>query len=854
MEKAKKKRIKRYLTWACLAGLVLLLTVMPLLAKSEAEADGPQASVLSATVETGSITTTLRGGGTLEEQDEEAVNIPAGVKITEFLVKNGDVVAAGTPVAKVDKISVMAAISSVNDTMKYLRESLEEGRDEQVEETIAAVPGGRVKKIFAREGETVQEVMLRDGALAVLSIDSMMAVQVETKSSLATGENVEVTLQDGSVISGRVESNLDGKVVVTVEDEGYEVGQEVSVKGLGTGTLYIHNAWKATAYAGTVSKINAKEEQTLKAGAKLFTLEDRDFTGQFQYRANQHREYEQLLQALLKMQESGTIDAPCEGIISGVESDSVHLLSGDGQWEVELLSNGTPNYEVVLLAGEEYKCTCSQDPHTKDCILSCTENDKCEAKDHKKDCIKRCTPNGPACDATVHEPGCISFCGGTANPNDCKNPDGSGNHKPNCIRLCDKAGKNESCRGGENHYLSCIKSCRYHPETRICPATGDHLDSCIRSCVHAEYEGVCKAKTAGPHYEDCIESCAVSTDANVACTATRHKDTCYFYGMTYTAYVGIVDQKGSTQIKIYKDSNTAYNVRRSGSGWEIVSPVLNMDLMITESWVTVSDPSKFNKNDIVLLVTGYKNGKEEWFSVEVYQKSLIGDTDIGDLVNGALNGMGSFDFSGLIGGFDLSAMLGGFAGFGNFGGLDAEESENLHDLDGSTLMTVTPHRTMTLTITLDEQDIAKVSPGMKAKVKVEALRGQEFQGEITDVAISGTNSGGSSKFTAQLQLNAGADMLPGMSATAIMDLSTKENILVLPVEAVWELDGKTVVYTGIHKDTGDPANPVEVTTGVSDGTLVEILSGVNQGDVVYYHYYDTLEEDTSAQAERFTFG
>lgn len=849
MDKSKEKRIKQYIAWACLAGLVVLLTVMPLLAKNNAASDGPQASILTATVENGSITTTLRGGGTLEDQDAEDVTIPTGVKITEFLVKNGDVVTAGTPVATVDKISVMDAITSVNETMKYLQTQLETGRDEKVEETITAVPGGRVKKIFAQEGESVQEVMLRDGALAVLSIDSMMAVQIETESALSTGDSVEVTLADKTVITGRVESNLDGKVVVTVEDEGYEVGQEVSVKDLGTGTLYIHNAWKATAYAGTISKVNAKEEQTLQANAKLFTLTDRDFTGQLQHRANQHRQYEELLQTLLKMQESGTIDAPCDGTISGVDADSIHLLSADGEWEIALLTqNGEPTYRIVLLDSEVYTCTCGKEPHDNTCILSCTESADCKAEIHKKTCIMRCNPAGP-CDAEMHKTGCITLCNESANPNDCPNANG-GYHKANCIHKCTNAGKGETCPGGTNHYLSCIESCNYNPVTKTCPATGDHKDTCIRSCVHADYEGVCKSKV---HYDDCIEACVVSTDANQVCQASKHKDSCYFNGMTYTAYVGIVDQIGSQQIKIYKDAKTVYNVRRSGSGWEIVSPGLNRDLMITEDWVPVDNPKLYHKNDIVLLVTGYKNGKAEWSGVEIYQKSLIGDTDLGDLIGG-LGGLGGFDMSGLMAGMDLSSMLGGFSGFGNFGGLTTQESESLHDLEGSTLMTVTPHKTMELTITLDEQDIAKIAPGMTAKVKVEALRGQEFQGEVTDVAISGTNSGGSSKFNAKLQLDAVTDMLPGMSASAILELETKEDILILPVAAVCELDGKMVVYTGLDEESKEPASPVEVVTGISDGESVEILSGVNAGDAVYYYYYDTLEEDTSAQANRFSFG
>ena len=166
MDKTKKKRLKRYITWGGIALLVALLAVMPLLAQNEAAADGPVASVLSAQVTLKDIPQVLRGGGTLVNKAEQEVNIPTGVKITEFLVKNGDTVKSGDPVARVDKVSVMTAITNVADTMDYLREELEDSRDEKVDSTVAATAGGRVKAIFAQEGDSVQDVMLGQGALA----------------------------------------------------------------------------------------------------------------------------------------------------------------------------------------------------------------------------------------------------------------------------------------------------------------------------------------------------------------------------------------------------------------------------------------------------------------------------------------------------------------------------------------------------------------------------------------------------------------------------------------------------------------------------------------------------------------
>ena len=165
-------------------------------------------------------------------------------------------------------------------------------------------------------------------------------------------------------------------------------------------------------------------------------------------------------------------------------------------------------------------------------------------------------------------------------------------------------------------------------------------------------------------------------------------------------------------------------------------------------------------------------------------------------------------------------------------------------------MTVSPQETVSLTISLDEQDIAKVAVGQKATVKVEALSGEIFEAEITEVANRGSNNGGSSKFTAKLELDKTKDMLDGMSATASLPLEEKQNIPTIPVIALEEQGAQTVVYTALDKE-GQPTNPVPVTIGISDGLTAEILSGLDVGDTYYYRYYDVLEEDTGVE-ERFT--
>lgn len=864
MEKAKKKRIKKIITWVSLALVVALLTAMPLIARQEAEADGPVASILSAEVTRGTISTALRGGGTISAETVEEVKLPSGVKITEFLVKNGQFVTEGTPVAAVDKVSVMTAIMEVSETMEYLREELEDARDEKVSSNIKATAGGRVKKVFAQKGEEVREVMLRDGALAVLSLDGLMAVKIEEHLPLTTGEAVTVTIGEADV-TGRVESNLDGVVIITVEDEGYEIGAPVTVstvdgQKLGEGTLYIHNAWKATAYTGTIETVSAKEEKTLSSGATLFTLKDRDYEGELRHRASQHREYEELLQELFQMYQSGVLTAPCDGEVEGVDEDSAYLLSAipegwvlapltntvkEGEekgWTVMLLSNETANYDPRCANNEG--CTLSEENavHGPNCITHCNGSAECGAKTHRSDCESVCTGT-MECKATSHNPGCPLLCTKASVLGKCINSQYTNpeNHHPDCIHSCTYGTRTTACQGTKHHALGCIEACKEADGLKKqCDATGEHKLSCIRACIEADTLGKCPATPN--HSADCIEKCA----GKLECTANKHIVSCPHYNLIYTAVAGIVVRTVEGKIEYTYESAEPVPAVKMGSGY-VITAQPNPKTMVNGPAFVDAGGVKVSTGDIILIVTG-KNASGTAIvkdKVILYARGSAMDGFDKDALAGMMGGFGG------MGGFDISSMIGGFAGFGNYGAA-APEEEPLFDLEGDTLLTVTPHDKAKLFIAIDEKDIAKVSLGMKATVKVEALKGREFEAEVTNIALSGKNNGGSSKFSVELTLPMEEDMLSGMSASAVLPLEEKADILVIPAAALSQQGAKTVVFTGLDEKTGEPSKPVEVKTGATDGEHVEVISGLSEGQKVYYSYYDTLELDTSAEADKYT--
>lgn len=809
MDKTKKKNVRRYILWGVLAVVVAGLAMLPALARQQDAQDGPVASVLEATVKEGSVQATVRGGGTLEAGDGEDIELPPDVKITEFLVKNGQEVKKGDPVAKIDKVSALTAVTEIRTSMAAVEKQMETFSDEKSASTVTAPAGGRVKAIYANPGDSVTQVLVEHGALALLSLDGRMCVTLTVSSQLIPGDTINVTLDSGKTVTGRVESNLNGELTVTIADNGYAVGDTVTLEGLGSGSLEIHNPWLATAFNGTVSQVNIRLEQTVSSGGSLFTLKDTDYTAQRELLAETHRDYEELLQKLLTWQDTGVITAPCDGLVSGIDTDSTHLLAAeDEEITASLLNADDGDFRLVLL---------SQVTQT------CTGDDKCPLKGkdsgHQDGCPKACkhAASEGVCTASEHFDDCIESCSHADNADNCR---ATGTHHTDCIKACIETDKEGKCPATKYHYDGCIEKCIESEVSGQCPAHV-HKQGCVELCKSASTPEKCTAKH---HKADCIESC-IGVEASVSnpCPATKHKDFCYFRDVTYTGRIFKVDSAGNGVLVGNWDS-TVYDVVKTADGWARKDG----QPFSTNNCINAGTASgTFQSGDILLEVTVHKNGEK--------------DSTLGLFKVGSFSQSQNFNFPG-----GIPSMMGGYGGTGS-------SQTQLYSLDGDVLLTVTPLDTMTVTIAVDEKDIAGVKTGMTAQLTMNALPDETFEGQVTRVAQTGSGNGGSSKFDVEITLSRESDMLPGMSTTAQLTLYEKMDVLTLPVAALRDEGGKTLVYTGKDKKTGEPANPLEVTTGLSDGENVEILSGIDSGTTVYYLYYDTVTESDAVETERSMF-
>ena len=177
---------------------------------------------------------------------------------------------------------------------------------------------------------------------------------------------------------------------------------------------------------------------------------------------------------------------------------------------------------------------------------------------------------------------------------------------------------------------------------------------------------------------------------------------------------------------------------------------------------------------------------------------------------------------------------------GGGGGGEAPAFE-MYDRTETELMRISPMDTVSVQMLVDEMDILSVHTGQEAEITVDALPGRAFTGTVTAIDPNGKNNGGNSKYTVTITMPRAENMLDGMNAMAVLTVGTTENVLWLPAEALAEQGFKTVVYTGFDAKTGELTGPVEVVTGVSDGDKVEIVSGLEEGQTVWYIAYESAE-------------
>ena len=299
-------------------------------------------SIQSAEVIKSDISETIIGTGNLELADGEAVTVPSGLTVQNVFAENGDSVSKGTVLATLNKSSIQDAVQEVQKNLVTIDEKLSSCQENDDENVLASPVSGRIKAIYVEEDSDVTDTMLQKGELMEISTDGLMAVEIETDTTLNPADSVSVTLSDGTAVTGTVEQIKGNSAVVTLTDDGTAYGDNVTVTDsegniLGTGNLYIHKSFAVTGISGTVSSVSVSQNQKISSGDKLMVLEGTAGEEEYSELLEKRESETATLKKLLNLAENPQIIATADGIIEDVNIAASVDTSGSDNSE----SSGT---------------------------------------------------------------------------------------------------------------------------------------------------------------------------------------------------------------------------------------------------------------------------------------------------------------------------------------------------------------------------------------------------------------------------------------------------------------------------------------------------------------------------------
>lgn len=147
---------------------------------------------------------------------------------------------------------------------------------------------------------------------------------------------------------------------------------------------------------------------------------------------------------------------------------------------------------------------------------------------------------------------------------------------------------------------------------------------------------------------------------------------------------------------------------------------------------------------------------------------------------------------------------------------------------GEPLGNIFDNSKMNVMIRVDELDVVHLQDGQEAGVSVEALPGKKFKGKVLRVDMMGQTEGGFAQYGVFLEVEGTQELKPGMTANITIFIDEKKDVLLMPIEAVFEQGGEAMVE--VLTDKGPKAVPVKL--GLVNDEVAEVLSGLDEGQAI----------------------
>src|SRR5438093_524185 len=162
---------------------------------------------------------------------------------------------------------------------------------------------------------------------------------------------------------------------------------------------------------------------------------------------------------------------------------------------------------------------------------------------------------------------------------------------------------------------------------------------------------------------------------------------------------------------------------------------------------------------------------------------------------------------------------------------------------GTEIMTVANLNDMVVNAHVNQADVTRLVPGQEIDIQVESVPGLRMKGSMERIAPQAVVKSGIKGFDARIVIkNIDPRVRPGMTAILSIPVSSAENVLAVPLAAVFTENGERFVF--VKTDDRFERRPVII--GMTDYSHAEVVKGLSAGEVV------SLEQTINSTAAKPT--
>lgn len=336
------RAVKRWVRRLIVLAVLVAVGLFALRAYLRAQAgDATEAETYSrASVVRGPMSETVYGTGTTSARSQPNIFAEADGTLTELRVNVGDEVKQGDVLAVLANDELDDSIADLEFQLWDLDDTIAGTSAGSTPRYIVAPVAGRLMAVYAAAGDDALAVFRREGALAIISTDGRMRVDLTdlpAASGVEMGDKVRVIgLDSGFEAEGTVTdvTRQGTQISVTVIDDTLPMDARVSVcdgagREIGQGTLAVNKPMAVSSYGGTIDAVSANVGDKVARNDALFRLEDSPLTLKIENLRIQRETAAKDLAEAKEQRENLIVLAPCDGVVASLDvSEGDEITAG----------------------------------------------------------------------------------------------------------------------------------------------------------------------------------------------------------------------------------------------------------------------------------------------------------------------------------------------------------------------------------------------------------------------------------------------------------------------------------------------------------------------------------------------